>query len=88
MINKYIKFSGLDFTLSLDKNNLLCVYDLMAHTLTSPYILYNGVYYRYNFSSCLHGKIYSIYEPTEITAEMLLKLSERCNLQTIIEVIN
>lgn len=88
MINKYIKFTGIDYTLSLDKTNLFCVYDLMEHTLTSPYILYNGVYYRYGFSSVLHDKVYSIYEPTEITAKMLLKLSERCNLETIIEVIN
>ena len=60
----------------------------MKHTLTSPYILYNGVYYRYACSSILHGKVYSLYEPTELTADMLLKLSDRCNLQTIIEVIN
>ncbi len=88
MINKYIKFTGIDYTLSLDKCNLFCVYDLMEHTLTSPYILYNGVYYRYAFSSVLRDKVYSIYEPTEITAHMLLNLSERCNLDTIIEVIN
>lgn len=88
MINKYIKFSGIDFTLSLDKTNLFCVYDLMDHTLTSPYILYNGVYYRYSFSSVLRDKVYSIYEPTKFTAEMLFNISERCNLETIIEVIN
>lgn len=88
MINKYINYLGKDFTLSLDKSKLFCVYDLMEHTLTSPYILYNGVYYRYCFSSVLRDKVYSIYEPTELTSQQLINLSKRCNLETIIEVIN
>lgn len=88
MINKYINFIGIDFTLSLDKSKLFCVYDLINHTLTSPYILYNGVYYSYSFSSVLRDKVYSIYEPTELTSQQIINLSNRCNLEIIIEVIN